>query len=176
MPLSGFLFLLEGSLLSPNPGLIFWTAVTFILLLLLLKKLAWQPILTALDEREKNIKSAIDRAEKAKDEAEQTLEENKKALRNAEQESDRIIKEGKEYAQKMKDEIVEKANQEAKKMTESAKQEIENEKQRALMALRDEIADLAVKGAEKIIRTNLDAEKQKAVIEGMLEDITSLKN
>jgi len=176
MPLSGFLFLLEGSLLSPNPGLIFWTAVTFILLLFLLKKLAWQPILTALDEREKNIKSAIDRAEKAKDEAEKTLEENKKALRNAEQESDRIIKEGKEYAQKMKDEIVEKANQEAKKMTESAKQEIENEKQRALMALRDEIADLAVKGAEKIIRTNLDAEKQKAVIEGMLEDITSLKN
>lgn len=176
MPISGFLFLLEGSLLSPNPGLIFWTAVTFLLLLFLLKKLAWQPILTALDDREKNIKSAIERAEKAKEDAEKTLEENKKALQNAEVESDRIIKEGKEYAQKMKDEIVEKAHTEAKKMTENAKHEIEQEKQRALMALRDEVAELAVKGAEKIIRTNLDAEKQKAVIEGMLEDITSIKN
>ncbi len=176
MPVSGFLFLLEGSLLSPNPGLIFWTAVTFILLLFLLKKLAWKPILSALDEREKNIQSAIDRAEKAQQEAEKTLEENKRALKNAEVESDKIIKEGKEYAQKMKDEIVEKAHQEAKKLTENAKHEIEQEKQRALMALRDEVAELAVKGAEKIIRTNLDAQKQKAVIEGMLEDMSSLKN
>ncbi|NTW48273.1 MAG: F0F1 ATP synthase subunit B [Chlorobiales bacterium] len=172
---TGFI-LLEGSLISPNPGLIFWTAVTFFLLLFLLKKMAWKPILTALDERQKGIQSAIDRAEKAKADAEVVLAKNKVALEKAEAESERIIKEGREYAEKVRNEIVEKANAESRKMIEAAKAEIEMETQRALASLREEVADLAVKGAEKIIRQNLDAQKHKAVVASMLEDIKSLKN
>lgn len=172
---TGFI-LLEGSLISPNPGLIFWTAVTFLLLLVLLKKMAWGPILTALDERQKGIQAAIDKAQKANADAEAILAKNKTALAKAEAESERIIKEGREYAEKVRSEIVEKANTEARKLTDAAKAEIEMEKQRALTALREEVADLAVKGAEKIIRQNLDAQKQKAVVASMLDDLTSLKN
>lgn len=172
---TGFI-LLEGSLISPNPGLIFWTAVTFFLLLILLKKMAWGPILTALDERQKSIQASIDKAQKANADAETILAKNKAALAKAEAESERIIKEGREYAEKVRSEIVEKANTEARKLTEAAKAEIEMEKQRALTALREEVADLAVKGAEKIIRQNLDAQKQKAVVAAMLDDIKSLKN
>jgi len=170
------ILLLEGSLLSPNPGLIFWTAVTFLLLLVLLSKLAWKPILTALEEREKNIQAAIDKANSAKDDAEKLLSQNKDAMNKAEAEAGRIIKEGKAYAEKMRDDIIAKAQADAKKISAQAKAEIEQEKQQALNMLREEVATLAVKGAEKIIRMNLDAEKHKAVVEGMLEDLSSKRN
>jgi F-type H+-transporting ATPase subunit b len=174
--LTSGIILLAGSLLSPNPGLIFWTAVTFVIVLLILKKIAWGPILGALEEREKGIQSSIDRAYQAKEEAEAILRKNRDMLAKADAESDKIIREGKEFADKLRSDIAEKAQLEAQKMISTAKEEIEHEKRRALNELRTEVADLAVKGAEKIIRTTLNADLQKKIVDSMIQDLSSKRN
>ncbi len=174
--LTSGIILLAGSLLSPNPGLIFWTAITFVIVLLILKKIAWGPILTALEEREKGIQSSIDRAHQAKDESEAILRKNKELLAKADAESDRIIREGRDFAEKLRADISQKAQSEAQKMIASAKEEIEQEKRRALDVLRNEVADLAVKGAEKIIKTNLDADIQKRIVDSMIQDLSTKRN
>ncbi|MCS7013344.1 MAG: F0F1 ATP synthase subunit B [Chloroherpetonaceae bacterium] len=165
------LILLEGSLLSPNPGLIFWTAVTFLILLFVLRATAWTPIVNALDERERSIQSAIARAEQARTEAEKLLAEHKAMLAKAQLEADRIIQESRVAAEKIRSEILEKANAEARKMIEEAKLTIATERQRALAALRDEVAELAIKSAELIIRHNLDAERHKELIAAALNEM-----
>ena len=174
--LTSGIILLAGSLLSPNPGLIFWTAITFVIVLLILKKIAWGPILTALEEREKGIQSSIDRAHQAKDESEAILRKNKELLAKADAESDRIIREGRDFAEKLRADISQKAQSEAQKMIASAKEEIEQEKRRALDVLRNEVADLAVKGAEKIIKTTLDADIQKRIVDSMIQDLSTNRN
>ena len=174
--LTSGVILLAGSLLSPEPGLIFWTAITFVIVMLILKKLAWGPIITALQEREKGIQSSIDRAHQAKDESEAILRKNRELLSKADAESDRIIREGKEYAEKLRADITDKAHSEAQKMIATAKDEIEQEKRRALDVLRNEVADLAVKGAEKIIKTALDADMQKKIVNSMIEDFSTKRN
>ncbi len=174
--LTSGVILLAGSLLSPEPGLIFWTAITFILVLLILKKIAWGPIITALQDREKGIQSSIDRAHQAKDESEAILRKNRELLSKADAEADRILREGKDYAEKLRADITEKAQSEAKKMIASAKEEIEQEKRRALDVLRNEVADLAVKGAEKIIKTVLDADMQKKIVNSMIQDFSTKRN
>jgi F-type H+-transporting ATPase subunit b len=167
--------ILEGGLLSPNPGLIFWTFLTFLILLFVLRATAWKPIMSALDEREKTIQDAIDRAVQAKVESEQILAENKATLAKAEREADRIIQESKLAAEKLRTDINEKAKTESRKMLDDAKAEITVEKQRALAALRDEVAELAVKGAEMIIRHNLNAEAHKNIIAGVLNEMPSMQ-
>ena len=174
--LTSGVIILAGSLLSPEPGLIFWTAITFILVLLILKKIAWGPIITALQDREKGIQSSIDRAHQAKDESEAILRKNRELLSKADAESDRILREGKDYAEKLRADITEKAQSEAKKMIASAKDEIEQEKRRALDVLRNEVADLAVQGAEKIIKTALDADMQKKIVNSMIQDFSTKRN
>ncbi|KZK74881.1 MAG: F0F1 ATP synthase subunit B [Pelodictyon luteolum] len=168
--------LLAGSLLSPEPGLIFWTTITFVLVLIILKKIAWGPIISALEEREKGIQSSIDRAHGAKEESEAILRQNRELLAKADAEADRVIREGREYAEKIRAEITEKAHQESQKMIEAAKNEIEQEKRRALAELRNEVADLAVRGAEKIIRGALDADVQKKVVDSMIQDLSTNRN
>lgn len=174
--LTSGIILLSGGLLSPNPGLIFWTAVTFVIVLVILRKIAWGPIVSMLEEREKGIQSAIDRAYTAKEDAESILKKNKDMLAKADAEADKIIREGKEYADKVRTELTEKAQVESQKMIANAKEEIEQEKRRALDVLRNEVADMAVKGAEKIIRTSLDADKQKAVVNDMIKEMEAKRN
>lgn len=174
--LTSGIILLEGGLLSANPGLIFWTSLTFLIVLLILSKTAWGPILSMLEERSKGIQSAIDRAHTAKEEAESILKKNRDMLSKADAEADKIIREAREMADKVRVELTEKAQEESRKMIASAKEEIEQEKRRALDVLRNEVADMAVKGAEKIIRATLDAEKQKAVVNDMIREMASNRN
>ncbi len=174
--LTSGIILLAGSLLSPEPGLIFWTTVTFFIVLLILKKIAWGPILTALEEREKGIQSAIDRAHQAKDESEAILRKNRELLSKADADADKIIREGKDYAEKLRADISAKAHEEANKMIAAAKDSIEQEKRRALDVLRNEVADLAVMGAEKIIKTALDADLQKKIVNSMIKDLSTKRN
>jgi F-type H+-transporting ATPase subunit b len=174
--LTSGIILLAGSLLSPEPGLIFWTTVTFFIVLLILKKIAWGPILTALEEREKGIQSAIDRAHQAKDESEAILLKNRELLSKADADADKIIREGKDYAEKLRADISAKAHEESNKMIAAAKDSIEQEKRRALDVLRNEVADLAVMGAEKIIKTALDADLQKKIVNSMIQDLSTKRN
>jgi F-type H+-transporting ATPase subunit b len=158
-------------MLNPNPGLIIWTIITFIFLLLLLKKFAWKPLLEALQRREESVRGSIKRAEMAKQEAEQLLEENRKLLERAGQEGLRILNENRAYAEKLKDEIIDKANQQSRRMVEQAKQEIERDKEAALVQLRNEVANLAILAAGKILDETLDENKQRKLVDTYLKGL-----
>lgn len=161
----------KGGLLDVSPGLVFWTFIIFIILLLLLKKFAWKPILSSLDERDNFIKNSLDQAEKAKLEAEQIMLENKKHLAKAEEESRKVIDLAREYSEKLKEQVLEESRVEAKKMIEVASQEIQRKTQESFNKLKSEIADISISAAEKILKENLDKEKNSALVNKYIEDI-----
>ena len=161
----------KPSLLSVNPGLIIWTIIIFVLLLLLLSKIAWKPLIKSLNDREASIKDTIENAEKQNKEAQELLEQNKKALSEANATVQKLINEGRDNANKIRDDIMKKANDDSRKMIEQAKVEIIQQQNSALEQLKDEISDIAIKAAEKIINTNLDANKQKKIINDFLNRI-----
>lgn len=163
---------LSGSLLDVNPGLIFWTVITFIFLMLVLKKFAWKPILNSLNERENFIKESLEKAEKAQKEAEELFEKNKVNLENAEAESQKIIVQGRDYAEKLKSQILDDAKDDAKKLIGKAALEIERKNQEAFNNLKSEIAEIAVKAAEKIIKENLDDKKQSKIVDEFINDLS----
>lgn len=161
----------KPSLLSVNPGLIIWQIIIFVLLLLLLKKLAWKPLLSALHSREQGISDALDQAEKLNKEAQDLIQQNKQNLADANAQSMKIINESKEMANKMRDDILAKSQEESRKLIEQAKLEIQQERQSAMSELRNEVSDLAVKAAEKIIKDNLDEAKQKKIVNDFISQI-----
>ena len=161
-----------GSLLDVNPGLIIWTVITFVILLFILKKVAWKPILNSLDERETFIKDSLDRAEKARIEAEKLFEQNKANLEKADEEAQKVIEQGKEYAEKMKNQILDQSKDEAKKMIDVAKAEIERKNLEAFNSLKSQIAEIAISAAEKIIREDLDKAKQAKLVDKYIEDLS----
>lgn len=170
------IFLQDGghekpSLLSVNPGLIIWTIIIFVLLLVLLRKIAWKPLLGALTSREESIKNSLDNAEKLKKEAEELIEQNKKNLAEANAKSMEIINQAKEVANKLGDELKQKANEDAHKIIEQAKAEIEQQKNSAMDDLKDKISDIAIEAAEKIISESLDKEKQKKLVNDFLSKV-----
>ena len=158
-------------MLTPNPGLILWTIVTFVVLAILLRKMAWKPLLEALHKREEHVQSSLDRAEQAKAEAERILNENRQQLARVEAESHRILNEGRALGEKLKSEIVEQASQQSRKLLEQAKQEIERDKDAALAQLRGEVADLAIKAAEKILDETLDETKHRKLVDTYLKGL-----
>ena len=162
---------LAADLLSPNAGLIFWKALVFGLLLFLLYKYAWKPITSSLLQREETIDASIKRAELALAEARQIQAENEKARREAEQEAQRVLRDAREAADRVRTEEVEKTRTAIKQMKEQAQADIEREKQSALEELREEVAELAIQAAEKILRENLDAGRQKKLVDRFIEEL-----
>ena len=161
-------------LVTPAIGLMFWTVVIFMLLLILLKKFAWKPILKAVDDRNSSINEAIASAEKAKSEMEQLSADNDKILNEAHNQRDSIIKEARDIKIKTIADAKNKASIEAEKIISSAKEQIKNEKMKAMTELKNEIADISIQMAEKIIKTELkDAKSQKKLIE---EDLKKQMN
>jgi F-type H+-transporting ATPase subunit b len=160
-----------GSLLDVNPGLIIWTIVTFLILLFILKKVAWKPILSALDQREKDIKDSLEKAEKAKEDAQKILDENQATLAKAEEESKKIIEQSRSYAENLKEQMLKESKEQAKKIVEDAAEEIDRRKDSAFEELKDQVAKIAVNAAEKIMKQNLDADKNKHIVDSYLKDV-----
>jgi F-type H+-transporting ATPase subunit b len=161
-----------GSLIDVNPGLIFWTVVTFLILLFVLKKVAWKPILTALDQREASIRESIERAEQAKAEAQKILDENKSNLAKAADESRKLIEQSREYAEKMKNQILQEGKEQSKKIIEDAAAEIERRKEAAFNELKNQIADIALLAAEKLLNEKLDPQTHKKIMDKYINEIT----
>ena len=158
-------------MLDINPGLILWTIITFFLLLAVLSKFAWKPLVNALQAREKSIRDALEKADAARRDSERMLEENRAAMAKANEESARILKEGRELAEQLKSEIVAKAHEGAKAVMDQAKEDIQREKEAALLQLKNEVADLAVNAAEKIIDESLDDAKRKKLVDKTLQSL-----
>ncbi len=161
----------EGGLLSPNVGLAFWMTLTFLILLFLLRRFAWGPITKALIEREEKIESSIQSAERALAEAKQIQSDNAVARRQAEQDAQKIMREAREAADKLRAEEIDKTRAKVADMQAQATAEIAREKDSALNELREEVADLAVKAAEKILNKNIDADSQRGLIDGFIDSL-----
>lgn len=162
----------SAGLLSVNGGLAFWTTLTFILLLILLTKFAWKPILSALKQREDTIKDSLEQAEKAKDEAKQILLENQNSLAKAEEESKKIIEQSRLYAENLKEQMMKDSKEQSKKLIEEASAEIDRKKNAAFDELKNQIAEISVQAAEKILRENIDADKNKKLVDKYINDIS----
>jgi len=151
-----------------NPGLSIWTSVVFLLLVVVLGKFAWKPMLKSLREREDSIRDSLEQAEKARAEAAELLKQNERNMARADEEYQKIVREARALGDKMKEEIVTKAHQQAQRELQNTKDEIQRDIDAAKQQLRAEVADLAVKAAEKILDETLDAAKQKKLIESTL--------
>jgi F-type H+-transporting ATPase subunit b len=154
-----------------NPGLIVWTIITFLVVLMILRFTAWKPLLAALTSREEKVRSSLEQAEKARQDAQHLLDENQRQLARAEEQSQRIIREGREMGEKLKVEIVEKANASSRHMIEQAKDEISREKEKALTQLRTEVADLAIAATGKLLDANLDTPKQRQLLDAAIREV-----
>jgi F-type H+-transporting ATPase subunit b len=154
-----------------NPGLIIWTLVTFGVLFLVLSKFAWKPLLEALNEREGKIRSALEEADKARAEAAQLLKQNAQNIARAAEEYQKLVREGRALAEKMKEDIVAKAKQQADQELLRANEEIQRSVDAARQQLRAEVADLAIRAAEKILEESLDAAKQKKIVDAFMNQL-----
>ena len=154
-----------------NPGLMVWTVITFVVLVIVLAKYAWKPLLKSLQDREDTIRQALEHAEKARAEAAELLRQNEQNLAKAEDEYQKIIREGKTFAEKLKEEVVAKAHQQAQREIQQAKEEIQRDVDAAKQQLRNEVADLAVLAAGKILDETLDAQKHKKIVDGFLNQL-----
>lgn len=159
-------------LVSPNPGLILWTLVSFLILLFLLKKFAWKPILSAISERERSIEEALNKADLAREEMSRLSNENEALLKQARIERDAILKEAKELKDQIVAEAKKSAQEEGAKMIEKAKVEINNQKIAALDEVKNQVAALSLDIAEKVLRKQFDdKQKQDTLISDLLKDV-----
>ncbi|GFZ83562.1 ATP synthase subunit b [Aquaticitalea lipolytica] len=160
-------------LITPGFGLVFWTAITFLFLLLILRKFAWKPILGAVEDREEGIKSALASAENARKEMENLKADNERILNEARAEREAMLKEAREIKAKMIADAKGEAQTQAAKMIEQAQTAIESEKKAAMAELRNQVASLSVDIAEKVVREELsNKDKQLKLVESMLSEAT----
>lgn len=162
---------LAVNLLAPNWGLAFWFVITFLLFYWLLKSKAWGPIVSALEERETRIAESIQSADRALAEAKQIQADNTKARREADQQAQTILREARESAEKIRVAELDKTKESIQHLQETAKHEIEREKQKALTDLRSQVADLAIGAAQKILLENLDADRQRKLVDSFINDL-----
>ncbi len=158
-------------LITPEFGLMFWTVLNFIILLLVLGRVAWKPILSALEAREEKLRSEREGAEAARAEAEKIRDElNEKFKAIAEMQSARIA-EAEEIAKQQKDAIIAEALKQSKQMLERTKHELEQEKNRLVGQLRGEVAALSLDAVEKIMRRQADPALHKQAVDELFEQL-----
>lgn len=153
-------------------SLVFWTTLIFIVFFILLKKFAWKPILHAVNERESGIKEALAQAEQARKEMQNLTADNERILKEARNEREELLKEARAIREDMIQQAKSEAQAEADKLMTKAKESIENEKQLAVAELKNQVAELSVTIAEKLIKDQLASkEAQVKLIDTMLNDI-----
>lgn len=153
-------------------GLFFWQTLLFLVLLFLLKKYAWKPILNAVNEREKSIEEALNKAEEAKVQMAELVSANEDLLKQARIERDEMLKEARVMKDKLISEAKNKANEDADRIIASARESIQHEKMAAVTELKNQVAILSVEIAEKILKEELSSSaKQEALINSVVDDI-----
>jgi F-type H+-transporting ATPase subunit b len=158
-------------LVTPGIGLIFWTTLFFLILLFILGKFAWPAILTAIRARNESIKQALDSAEKAKQEMAKLQSDNQKILAEAKAERDAMMKEAKQLKDKLITDAKEEASAEARRLVSNARDSIQAEKKAAINDLKNQVANLSLDIAEKILKKKLeDSKAQKELINTLINE------
>jgi len=158
-------------LITPEIGLFFWQTIVFLVLLFLMAKFAWKPILSSVKNREQSINDALASAENARKEMQNLQSDNEQLLKEARAERDAILREARELKEKVITDASDEAKVKADKIVADAKRSIELEKQSAMAELKNHVAELSVEIAEKIVRKELsDKNEQHQMIEKMIGD------
>ncbi len=162
---------MDNPLVQLDPGLFIWTILTFLVLLFLLAKFAWKPLLAALEERENKIKNSLEDAEKAKAELERINVKSEEIIAKARSEAQSIHVEAKAATERIKADLKAKAEEDSKKIREEAEKQIRVEKDKAINEIRQEVVDLSLAVAEKVIKKNLSKEDNQGLIEDSLKNL-----
>ncbi|MFN7911970.1 MAG: F0F1 ATP synthase subunit B [Bacteroidota bacterium] len=161
-----------GSLIEPGLGLIVWTTIVFILLLVILAKFAWKPILTAIKTREQGITDALASADRALNEVRELKSNNERLLAEGRAERDNLLKEAREMKESIINEAKSKATKDAERIMQTAREQIINEKNAAITDLKNQVATLSIDIAEKILKSELTQdEKQKTLVGNLMKDL-----
>ncbi len=158
-------------LLQLHPGLMIWTIITFLMLVLILRLVAWKPILALLEARERKIRDDIDTASKNRKETEKALDDIQAKLASARKEANEIVAGSRTAAEKVRDETIAKAREESRQLIEKAKAEIQLEGEKATQALKEQFAELAVQAAGQIIGKTLSPDEHLDIIRKTIGDI-----
>lgn len=162
---------MEKLLSDFSVGLFFWQTVLFLVLLFVLRKLAWKPILNAVNEREESIKDSLNQAEKAREELKELKSDNERILAEARKERDTILKEAREVRDKVVADAKEDAGKQAEQIISTAKEQIENEKMAAITDLKNKVAEMSIEIAEMILRKELsDKNKQNELVQEQVKN------
>jgi F-type H+-transporting ATPase subunit b len=164
---------MDNPLVQTDPGLFIWTIVTFLVLLALLAKFAWRPLLEALDTRQNAIRKSLDDAQQARQELERLNTESAQIVARSRQEADAIITQSRADGDRLREEIRHKARAEADLIVKNAERQIQLETSRALQQIRHEAVELSVMIASKIIQRNLTREDNERLIDEALRQVQS---
>jgi F-type H+-transporting ATPase subunit b len=161
----------ENPLLQFEPGLMIWTVVTFLATLLVLRKIAWGPLLRALDDREKRIDDSLSKAEKARRQAEEAIAQAREDSAAALRKSEEMVKQAKVEADQLRRKMIDEAKAESQKVVEEGLERLEREQRAAMQEMRRETADLAIQAAARLVKSSLNEEQQRAIVDGFLRDL-----
>lgn len=160
-------------LITPEIGLFFWQTIVFLVLIFVMAKFAWKPILGAIKQRETSINDALESAESARKEMQNLQADNEKLLQEARVERDSLLKEAREIKEKIISEASTEAQEKANSIVAQAQVTIQNEKNAAMADIKNQVATLSIEIAEKLIREELSKEgKQQRLVDQMLDDVT----
>jgi len=161
----------ESALLRFEPGLMIWTIIIFVVLLIVLRKFAWGPLLAALDEREQNIKEALEQAQKTQRETELVLAENQRRTDEGFKKAEEIVQQARQEAEQMRQKMLEEAKAESRRVTEQGLRRIEAEQRAAMEEIRKVAGDLAIQAAGRLIQVSLSDPQQREIVDKFLADV-----
>jgi len=167
---------MDNPLVQPDPGLFIWTIVTFLVLLGLLAKFAWRPLLQALETRQERIRKSLEDAERAKQELERLQREAAKMMQQARIEAESIVTQTRADAERLREELKQKAKDEADNILRNAQQQIQLQTRQAIQQIRREVADMAVLLASKLLERNIAKEDNARLIDDTLKQIEMTKH
>jgi F-type H+-transporting ATPase subunit b len=166
---------MNNPLVQPDPGLFIWTIITFLVLLALLAKFAWRPLLQALESRQERIRKSLEDADRARQELERLQQESAKIMQQARIEAETIVTQTRTDAERLREELKQKAKDEADNILRNAQQQIQLQTRQAIQEIRHEVADIAVLLASKLLERNLAKEDNARLIDDTLKQIEMSK-
>lgn len=162
-------------LLQPNIGLMIWTAVTFLIVVLVLTKTAWKPILDGINKREAKIREDLERAERSQVEAEKLRQDYQQQLAEAQKTIQNMVSQARQEGEKAKSDLLSSARQESERLLDKGRRDLENETDKLRTQLRKEVAALSLDVAEKVIGRSVDKKVQEEVLRDALKSVGEVK-
>jgi F-type H+-transporting ATPase subunit b len=161
-------------LVEIHPGLIIWTIITFVVLLVVLRMTAWKPLLAMLEEREGSIRDSLEQARKAKEEADHMMAQHREMLARARHEMAAIIEKAQRDAEQRRTDILARAQRDAEEKGRQFAEDLERQKRAAIRDIREQTVDLAIAASSKLLQASLDDEKHRTLLRGYLDDLKRL--